>query len=130
MIKGYELDGCNPLRKYKGRVVFRGNQVWTSGERGDVPVFEESSCNPADIMGSKSADAWGSLPGHSIQQADAESAYTQAPFSGMTDTYVRLPENRWPSWWKEKFPNLKNPVCRLRRALYGHPEAGAYWEQH
>ena len=25
---------------------------------------------------------------------------------------------------------MRNPVCRLRLALYGHPLSGAFWEQH
>ena len=25
---------------------------------------------------------------------------------------------------------MRNPVCRLRLALYGHPDSGGYWESH
>ena len=74
------------------------------------------------------------LPGNDIQQADAEAAYTQCELKG-TETWVRLPEDRWPREW---FHNIggktvcryKDPVCRLRKALYGHPGAGTYWEMH
>ena len=27
-------------------------------------------------------------------------------------------------------PTYYDPVCLLLRALYGHPDAGTYWEQH
>ena len=128
MLKGSELVDGNPLKKYKGRVVFRGNQVWTA--TCDRAVFEEANCNPADMLAAKTADAWSCMPGHSCQQADANSAYTQAPFVGETDTYVRLPNNRWPQWWKDEYPDLKDPVCRLHKALYGHPDAGGFWERH
>ena len=37
-----------------------------------------------------------------------------------------LPRDRWPPSWK----GMRNPVCPLRLALYGHPDAGGFWEQH
>ena len=40
-------------------------------------------------------------------------------------TYVALPYEEIP----DKFKKINRPVFRLRRALYGHPEAGAYWEE-
>ena len=47
-----------------------------------------------------------------------------------------LPEELWPdSWWVTsangtRVPKYKRPVVRLQRALYGHPDAGTYWEMH
>ena len=82
------------------------------------------------MMAAKSADAWSCMPGHDCQQADAEQAYTQALFVGETATYVRLPNNCLPKWWKEEYPDLVDPVCRLHKALYGHPDAGGFWERH
>jgi hypothetical protein len=35
------------------------------------------------------------------------------------------PERRPKSWAK-----YRDPVCPLILALYGHPDAGGYWEQH
>ena len=40
---------------------------------------------------------------------------------------VELPKNRWPKEWIGKY---RRPVCPLVMALYGHPEAGGYWEEH
>ena len=74
----------------------------------------------------KAADAYGLFPGHDVQCADGESAYTQALLGGKP-TYIRLPPDRWPESWKNKF---RDPVCPLRLALYGHPDAGGFWEQH
>jgi hypothetical protein len=45
---------------------------------------------------------------------------------GGVKTWVRLPRERWPKAW-EKF---HDPVVPLRLALYGHPDAGGYWEKH
>ena len=30
----------------------------------------------------------------------------------------------------KRVPKYDDPVCLLLRALYGHPDAGTYWEQH
>eukprot|EP00959_Pyramimonas_sp_CCMP1952_P260764 5452400-Pyramimonas_sp.AAC.1 len=37
-----------------------------------------------------------------------------------------LPRDEWPTAWK----NTRNLVCPLILSLYGHPDAGGYWEQH
>ena len=39
-------------------------------------------------------------------------------------TYIRMPKAWWPKHWAGKF---KDPVCELKRALYGHPNAGDIW---
>ena len=124
MLKGSELEEGSPLRRHKRRVVFRGNQVWTATL--EKAVFEEANCNPADMLAAKTADAWSCMRGHVCQQADANQAYTQAPFVGDTDPYVRLPEDRWPKLWKHEYPDLVDPVCRLHKASCGHPDAEVF----
>ena len=44
-------------------------------------------------------------------------------------TWVCLPREARPEWWRKEFPNLKRPARRLKKALYDHPDAGTYWEQ-
>ena len=61
-----------------------------------------------------------------IEVADAEQAYIQAEKKG-DPTWVRLPPEARPEWWRKKFPHLRRLVCRLLKALYGHPDAGTYW---
>ena len=73
---------------------------------------------------SRSADAYGMLPGRSIQIADGESAYTQAKLGG-DPTYIRIPRDRWLELWIGKYTD---PVVPLVLALYGHPDAGGFWE--
>jgi len=75
---------------------------------------------------SRCADAFGMLPGHSIEVADGESAYTQAKLGGDL-TYIRIPRERWPPGWEGKYTD---PVVPLVLALYGHPDAGGFWELH
>ena len=43
--KGYELPLGHEDRKYKGRVVFGGNDIWTQNR--DVALFQELASQPA-----------------------------------------------------------------------------------
>ena len=60
------------------------------------------------------------------QVADAEQAYIQAGLRG-PETWVVPPVEHWPAWWHEA--GFKRPVVRLYVALYGHPDAGTFWEE-
>jgi len=73
----------------------------------------------------KAVDAYGLFPGHEEQQGDAEQAYTQSKLGG-TETWIRLPRDQLPKKWQ----HMKDPVCPLVLALYGHPDSGGYWEKH
>ena len=53
--KGSELEITNPLRKYKGRVVFQGN--WVKDESWKDAVFGDMSASPANLCATKMADA-------------------------------------------------------------------------
>ena len=77
------------------------------------------------MQAAKGADIYGLLPGHAVEQVDAEQAYTQAWLKGTT-TWVRLPREQWPNEWE----GMTDPVCPLRMALCGHPGSGGCWEQH
>jgi hypothetical protein len=58
--------------------------------------------------------------------ADAEQAYVQATLKSEVPTWVELPRERWPASWA----GMRRPVCRLKLALYGHPDSGGHWERH
>ncbi len=123
--KNFELPKDNPERKFKGRVVFDGSDVRDQDRQ--VALFQELSSSPATMQASKAADAYGSLAGHSIQQADAIQAYTQSKLAG-TPTWVRLPREAWPPHWESA--GYKDPVAPMILALYGHPDSGGCWEEH
>ena len=78
------------------------------------------------MQAAKACDAYGLMPGHVIEQCDAEQAYIQSRLDGPTPTWVRLPRDQWPKGWS----GYRDPVCPLVLALYGHPDAGGYWERH
>ena len=74
----------------------------------------------------EACDACGSIQYKDVEQADAEQAYVQADLLGNT-TWVSLPEEARPSEWKGK---KHRPVVILKKALYGHPDSGAFWGKH
>ena len=121
-LKGSELKDPK-LQKWKGRVVFQGNNV--KDQNNNVAVYQEmSSCGSLMIAG-KLIDAIGCLPVYIAMQADAQQAYTQSELGGY-ETWIFLPRDQWPPSWAK----FRNPVVPLRLALYGHPLSGAFWEKH
>ena len=92
--------------------------------------FEHLGSAPASLEASLFIDAFSLQQGYEGTTSDAESAYTQQFLGGGRDkgtkTYVRLPKHRWPAWWHSKF---RDPVVPLILALYGHVDAGGYWEE-
>ena len=77
------------------------------------------------LEAAKSADAYGSIKCHDIQQCDAQQAYVQSELGGI-EAWISLPKILRPPTWDD----FKDPVCILTLALYGHPDAGGYWERH
>ena len=65
------------------------------------------------------------MEGNETQQCDAQQAYVQSELGG-TETWIRLPKILRPGSWAQYY----EPVCILKLALYGHPDAGGYWERH
>ena len=110
------------LRKYKYRVVFQGNRV--VDQNYEAAIFQDLGSTPATIEASRVADAFGAQDGWATEVADAEQAYVQADMKG-TSTWVCLPPNQR----RGKAANMTQPVYNLKKALYGHPDAGTFWEE-
>ena len=62
-------------KKYKGRVVFRGDIV--KDDSGSYAVFTEQGSSASQMTAAKIMDIISRLPGFDGQAADAVSAYTQ-----------------------------------------------------
>ena len=122
-IKFYEL--AKELQKKKGRIVYRGDCA--KDEHGAAAVYEELGANPTSVQGLNACLAYGSLPGNLCTAADAVKAYVQATLKSKYKTWIELPPELRPAWWRNKFVQ---PVVLLVKALYGHPDAGGMWEQH
>ena len=131
VIKNSEL--AEEFRKFKYRLVFSGDRV--VNQSWEKALFQDLGSSPASMESGKCVDMHGSTPGHVVQQADAEQAYIQADLKGPT-TWVLLPEELWPDSWYvsaadgTRVPKYHRPVVQLKKALYGHPDAGTYWEMH
>jgi hypothetical protein len=70
--------------------------------------------------------AYGCLEGFKVSVADAIEAYVQSDLRSKNPTYLEIPKHLCPKEWR----SMHQPVVRLVKALYGHPEAGAHWERH
>ena len=68
---------------------------------------------------------YGCAPGSELSTADGVQAYVQATLGGKP-TYVEIPRAHWPCEWVRR--GYRRPVVPLVKALYGHPNAGAFWE--
>ena len=122
-IKFHEL--AKHLQKVKGRIVYRGDAA--KDELGFAAVYQELGANPTSVQGLNATLAYGSIPGNGLSAADAVKAYVQAFLKSKHPTWIQLPPELRPSWWREKFAK---PVVLLVKALYGHPEARGHWERH
>ena len=113
-------------RKHKGRIVFRGDCV--KDQYNLAAAFQDLSASPTTIQIAGNIIAYGSIPGHKITQADAIRAYVQSKLKSLHETWVAVPKELWPDKWFQE--GKRKPMCRLNKALYGHPESGAHWERH
>ena len=109
------------LRNFKGRVVLQRNQVFD--QQYNYAIFQDLGSSLATLQSAKAVDFFGCLPNHAIEIADAEQASIQADVKG-DPTWICLPVDARPAWWCWKFPNLRRLGCRLKKALYGHPDVG------
>ena len=117
--KNAELDPS--LRKFKGRLVFQGNQVYDRGH--NYAIFQDPGSSPATLPAAKAVDVYGCLLGHCIEIADAEQAYIQADTQG-DPTWICLPPESRPAWWKKEMSasstsclsslkgTIRSPRCR------------------
>ena len=72
-LKNSELEP--QYQKYKGRVVFRGDNV--KDDSGSYAVFTEQGSSASQMTAAKVMDIISRLPGCAGQAANAVSAYTQ-----------------------------------------------------
>ena len=107
----------------KGRFCYRAPTAW--GEGGALAIYQEMSSRPTTVVAMNVSIAWGAIRGHKTSVADAVKAYVQADLKSKHPTYIEIPSYLCGSRWR----HIKRPVCRLLKALYGHPEAGAHWER-
>jgi hypothetical protein len=121
-IKNSEMQEA--LQRWKGRFCFRTPTARDEG--GALAIFQEMSSRPTTIVGMNVSVAYGAIRGNKTTVADAVKAYVQSDLKSLNPTYIEIPRYLLPPKWR----HMRRPVCRLIKALYGHPEAGAHWERH
>ena len=121
-IKNSEMP--ESLQKHKGRFCFRAPTA--KDQNGSLAIFQELSSKPVTIVVMNVSVAYGSIKGNKTTVADAIKAYVQSDLKCKDPTYIEIPRYLCPRAWA----GMTRPVCRLIKALYGHPEAGAHWERH
>ena len=89
--KNTDLPEGDPRRKFKGRVVFQGNNV--KNQNWENAVFADLGSSPSSMEAGRLVDSFGLRPGYEIQQSDAVQAYLQARIRGKP-TWVLLPRDQ------------------------------------
>ena len=93
---GY-LDG-DPRKKFKYRVVLRGNNI--KDQSFEVALFQEMATTPTTLQASRFCDLLGFLEGSCTQGRDVEQAYLLAKMKGPA-TYIILPQEVWAKRYVE-----------------------------
>ena len=118
-IKHYEQG--EEHHKWKGRIVLSGDKIKTA--TGDWAVFAELGNVPSTMSACRALlSVFAVTDDLILLQSDCVRAYVQATLKG-PPTFIRLPK----AWQPEAWSSFKDPVCRLVKALYGHPHAGDFW---
>ena len=86
-VKRFELDPIH--HRYKGRIVFRGDQV--RDEFGNAVLFgsDETATTPTGLVGLAACLFFGLRPERATSVADAVQTYLQAPIG--RETWVIIP---------------------------------------
>eukprot|EP00971_Amphidinium_carterae_P274372 5444975-Amphidinium_carterae.3 len=134
-------DQAEDLRKYKGRLVFHGDQMRGTKGTAALSLFEEIAGQPASMNNIRIALSLCAIRKWEATVRDVEQAFLQAPLlrpERSTQCWASLTEDLWIEEWKEKRRKgimpyadpLWKPCVPLLKALYGHPEAPALWERY
>ena len=133
--KNSELVGTVPDSEcpFRARGVFQGSNIRTGDGTPPWMLYQEVGATPSSMASAHCALGIGALKGSTFSTRDAEKAYIQSDIDkpGRPRTWIRLPKFLWPKSWFEKdgTPKYYDPVCILRKALYGHPESGPMWDK-
>ena len=117
------------LAHVQGQVRLGGERRASSNGQPAWELYQEVSQTPAAMQTVRAALAVAGLKGFTPKVRDATQAYLQSRIDtpDKPATWVRLPKAWWPASWHGLY---RDPMCRLRLALYRHPESGALWDKH
>ena len=124
-IKHHELSP--ELWKYKGRIVYRGDNIRDQNDQ--IILFDETSTTPTSLVALNLCLWFGCRAGCKTSGADAVQAFLQSDLDegSFEETWVILPRELWLPNWEGRYHRV---AVRLKKSLYGHPQAGRKWEEH
>ena len=108
-------------KKYKGRVVLRGEVV--EHDSGSYAVFTEQGSSASHMTAAKVLGVISRLPGCAGQASDAPKLWG-LPESECPAIWTRLPRTRSV---RKPWDEILDAVVPLKRNLYGQPSAGLLW---
>lgn len=113
--------------KYKARGCATGNWVTDTDGYQILEDRETLTGRPVEMTAARIAMCHGLSEGGVIETCDAASAYCQAPLLGSPKWLAIPPVLRGIL----KIPShIKDPVCRMHKALYGLVRSGFDWAEH
>ena len=127
-----DIEGCDLqegdaiqsiLLKWKARLVAGGNRLLDN----EGKHYREKGLYgaPTSLEAIRLVCWWATMcADHVLLQADVSGAYLQSRLGGRP-VWVVLPPAFWPKDWHDR--GLKQPVLRLRKALYGLQRSGFDW---
>ena len=117
----------------KARAVFQGSNIKTGDGTPAHLLYQEVGATPSNLATAHCAIGAGVLKGSRATTRDVKQAYDQSEIDlpGRPRTWIRLPKYLWPKSWfnSDGSPKYVDPVCILKKSLYGHPESGALWDK-
>ena len=127
-----DIEGCDlqegdaiqsVLLKWKARLVAGGNRLLDN--EGNHYREKGLYGAPTSLEAIRLVCWWATMcADHVLLQADVSGAYLQSRLGGRP-VWVVLPPAFWPQDWHDR--GLKQPVLRLRKALYGLQRSGFDW---
>eukprot|EP00971_Amphidinium_carterae_P352932 6492774-Amphidinium_carterae.4 len=124
-IKGIEtVDN----QKYKARSVLQGNHMLNCD--GDAVYYTDASSAPTNMAAIRAVIAHGLIQGETATQADGEQAFTQPLLPETVEIWAYIPPELQTDEQRKMASEMKDPVFRLLRPLYGWTCSGKLWEEH
>lgn len=124
-IKSFEMP--RSFWRFKARACATGNYVESSS---GWQCFEDPDSlvgKPADMTAARLSMIQTLSTGGDLEQADAQSAYCQAPIKG-SPKWLSIPRSLRKVFGIPE--DMTMPVCRMRRALYGLQRSSFDWQSH
>lgn len=117
--------------KYKGRLVFMGNNIRDAKNYRVLNTTDELYGTPVNLAVARHVLAVALLNDWGIESGDVDGAYLVADLQGPS-VYLKLTPELWEACGvpANRLEKLGTPCLRVQKAMYGLPRAGFDWFAH